>query len=155
MNVVHRAAVVVRIALGLLFIYASHSKILDPAAFSRTVYYYRLLPAEAVNVVAIVLPWIEVLVGVFLVVGFKLRGAALLASASMVIFLAAMTSALARGLNIDCGCFSADGGHGVDSTRVLQDVGLLAAAVFVYWSAIANRTPDRHPIASSPIQENS
>jgi uncharacterized membrane protein YphA (DoxX/SURF4 family) len=128
------AATVVRVLLGGLFIYASVSKILDPAGFSRTVFYYQLLPTSAVNLVAIILPWIELLVGVLLVIGIQVRGAAFVAAGSLIVFTAAMISALVRGLNIDCGCFSAAGGHGVDARRIAEEFVLIAAAAFVYWA---------------------
>jgi uncharacterized membrane protein YphA (DoxX/SURF4 family) len=147
------AAIVVRILLGILFIYASYPKILDPAGFSRTVYYYRLLPPAAVNLVAIVLPWIEILVGALLVIGFKVRGAALVATTSLLVFAAAMTSAYVRGLNIDCGCFSSTGGHGIDARRILEDVVLVGAAAFVYWAAAT--TSRLKANATSPIKEKS
>ena len=133
------AAIVVRILLGGLFIFASVSKILDPGGFARTVFYYRLLPVSAVNLIAIILPWIELVVGVLLVIGFKVRGAAFVAAASLIVFTAAMVSALARGLNIDCGCFSTSGGHGVDTRRIVEEIVLVAAAAFVYWTGARPR----------------
>lgn len=130
----------VRIALGAVFLYASVHKVISPAEFSRTVYHYQLLPAAAVNLVTIVLPWIEGLVGLCLILGVLVRGAAGLAAASLLVFLLAMSSALARGLNIDCGCFAAAGTQlGFD--RIVGDLVLLAAAAFLY------RESGRGPVA--------
>lgn len=121
----------VRIAVGAVFLYASVHKVIAPAEFSRTVYHYQLLPAAAVNLVAIVLPWIEGLVGLCLILGVKMRGAAAIAAVTLLVFLVAMGAALARGLNIDCGCFAASGTRlGFD--RIIGDLVLLAAAVFLF-----------------------
>jgi uncharacterized membrane protein YphA (DoxX/SURF4 family) len=120
-----------RVALGAVFLYASVHKVIAPAEFSRTVYHYQILPAAAVNLAAIVLPWVEGVVGLCLLLGIKMRGAAAIAALSLLVFLAAMGSALARGLNIDCGCFAAAGTElGVD--RLVGDLVLLTAAAYVY-----------------------
>jgi putative oxidoreductase len=127
-------AILFRLGLGGVFVAASVPKILDPAGFSRNVFHYEILPASLVNLVAVTLPWIELLVGLALIVGFRVRGAALVAMLSLVIFIAAMSSALARGLNIDCGCFKTSGTP-LGPQRILGDIGMLIAAVLVYrWS---------------------
>jgi len=121
----------VRVAVGAVFLYASVHKVIAPAEFSRTVYHYQLLPAAAINLIAIVLPWIEGVVGICLILGVKMRGAAGIAVVSLLVFLVAMGSALARGLNIDCGCFAAAGTKlGFD--RIVGDLVLLAAAALLY-----------------------
>lgn len=149
MTVQRRIAFLLRIILGALFIFASLSKIVDPAAFSRTVYHYQLLPGWVVNLVAIILPWIELLVGVLLVTGVRLGGALLVAITSLVVFLVAMSTALARGLNIDCGCFSASGTPlGID--RIIGDLVLIAACVFVYRASRIRHAP---PPTTSRVAE--
>jgi uncharacterized membrane protein YphA (DoxX/SURF4 family) len=145
-----------RVALGAVFLYASVHKVLEPAAFSRTVYHYQLLPPAAVNLVTIVLPWIEGLVGICLILGARVRGASALALVSLLLFLAAMSSALARGLNIDCGCFAAAGSKlGFD--RIVGDLVLLAAAAFVYRESVG--VPAPAPVlpglAPSSVKESS
>ncbi len=144
------------IALGAIFLYASVSKVIDPAAFSRTVYHYQLLPPAAVNLVAIVLPWIEALVGALLIFGLRVRGASLLAVITLILFLGAMSSALARGLNIDCGCFKAEGTKlGLD--RIIGDLVLLAAAFFVYRESARVPQPGREASGFMPssVKESS
>ena len=97
---------VTRLILGGVFIYASVDKILHPAAFSEAVYNYQLLPDALINLTAIVLPWLELLLGIALVSGVCLPGAAFLCSALLITFFGAMVFNLARGLDIHCGCFS-------------------------------------------------
>jgi uncharacterized membrane protein YphA (DoxX/SURF4 family) len=134
MSVRRIVLILLRIAVGGVFVAASVPKILDPAGFSRNIFHYEILPTKLVNAIAITLPWIELLVGLCLIVGFRVRGAALVAIVSLVVFTAAMSSALARGLNIDCGCFKTSGTP-LGPERILGDLVLLVAAVLVYrWS---------------------
>ena len=100
---------VARVFLGFLFLYASIEKILYPGAFAEIVYNYRILPDEMIHATAVVLPWLELLVGLFLILDIWLAGAVLVVNALFMVFLAAMAFNLARGLDIDCGCFSSDG----------------------------------------------
>ncbi len=108
---IHRDAgeyiiIIIRAFLGVLFIYASIHKILYPAAFAETVSNYQILPGYLVNIFAVVLPWLEIMVGICLVTGIFLHGATTLAFLMLATFFVALASTFARGLNIDCGCFS-------------------------------------------------
>jgi uncharacterized membrane protein YphA (DoxX/SURF4 family) len=98
--------VLVRIVLGALFIYSSMDKLANPGLFAKLIYYYRMLPGGWENLLAIFLPWLEFITGLLLVVGRFKRGASLLYSAMLVIFIIALSQALIRGLDISCGCFS-------------------------------------------------
>jgi len=97
---------VVRLILGGVFIYASVDKILHPASFAEAVYNYKILPDALINLTAIILPWLELLLGIFLVLGVWLPGAALLCNLLLVTFFVALVFNLARGLDIHCGCFT-------------------------------------------------
>jgi uncharacterized membrane protein YphA (DoxX/SURF4 family) len=101
--------VVARGFLGFVFLYASIDKILYPEAFAEIVYNYRILPDGMIHVTAVVLPWLELLLGLFLILDLWLGGAVLVANALFMVFLAAIALNIARGLDIDCGCFSSDG----------------------------------------------
>ncbi len=98
-----------RISLGVLFLYASYYKIVTPAAFAHEINNYRLLPPWAVNPLALVLPWIQAVCGVALLTDRMTRGASVLLVIMMGFFQAAVASALVRGLNVSCGCFHAGG----------------------------------------------
>ncbi len=95
----------VEIALGALFVAAALPKILDPPAFAHMIYNYRMVPGGLVNVMALVLPWCELLAGLGLILGLLRGGASLLITASLVVFVAAIGFNLARGNAIICGCF--------------------------------------------------
>ena len=94
-----------QLALGAIFVAAAVPKILDPPSFAHRVYNYRLLPGAAVNAAALVLPWIELLAGLALVVGFWKRTAAGIAGVLLLVFVMALAINLARRNPVECGCF--------------------------------------------------
>ncbi|MEW6258939.1 MAG: cation diffusion facilitator family transporter [Thermodesulfobacteriota bacterium] len=101
-----------RIGLGIVWIWASIDKLMHPGGFAEIVYNYRLLPDMAVNAVAIVLPSFEILLGLFLVIGVWVPGAAFGSLFLMSVFLMAIGYNLYRGLDIHCGCFSTSASEG-------------------------------------------
>lgn len=122
-----------RWALGFVFIYAAIEKIAQPELFARDIANYRLLPLLAVNIVAISLPWVELLVGLALIADVRRRGAALLIGAMLIVFIVAITAALARGLDISCGCFGTATASKVGWTRLVEDFAMLFAAIALYY----------------------
>ena len=116
--------VVFRIVLGGLFVYAGAVKIAEPLGFAQDIRNYRLVGQSLSFVAAVVLPWLEVLAGAFLVAGIWKRGAALVISGLLVFFIVLTLVTMARGIDVDCGCFgslSRKSGWGV----VLEDLGML------------------------------
>ena len=100
---------VLRIGLGLLFVYASLYKIISPTAFARQIFNYQILPVWGINPVANVLPWIQFLCGIALLSNRWVKGASFLLFGMMIVFQGGVASALIRGLSISCGCFSSGG----------------------------------------------
>lgn len=94
-----------RVALGVVFIAASLEKIQDPEAFARNIANYRLVPFPFIHVVAIVLPWLEIIAGSLLVLGIWVRANAALTVGLLLVFVFAISQALLRHLDISCGCF--------------------------------------------------
>ncbi len=127
------AATAARLLLGVVLVVAGALKMPDPAAAERAVRAYRLLPEALVGPVAFGLPVVEIVVGLALLVGVRVRGAALASAALMAVFLAAVGSAWARGLQIDCGCFGGGGQVAAGQTgypgEVARDVGLLLVSL--------------------------
>ena len=115
-----------RLVVGGVFIYASLDKLVHPAAFAEVIHHYRLVPIPLLHLSAHLLPVVEMVCGVALVLGIRQRGAALLTAVLTVIFMAAITSALIRNLDISCGCFNTDGGHAVGLDLLWRDGILLA-----------------------------
>ena len=94
----------VRLAMAAVFISAAIPKIQAPDLFAASVHPYELLPAWGVNTVALVLPWLELFIGVLLALGVWWRASAVWMVLLMVVFMAGFLSATARGLHIACGC---------------------------------------------------
>jgi putative oxidoreductase len=94
-----------RILLGGLFVFAGATKVYDPGAFTIELQRYQAVPWIIGALLAIYLPWLEVLAGAFLLFRKIEWGALLVITLLLFIFTAALTSAMLRGLNIDCGCF--------------------------------------------------
>lgn len=123
---------VARLLLGGLLIYAGAIKLPDGSQFAEAIANYRLLPAQANQLLAILLPWTEVLVGLLLIFGVWVRASALLALLMFLAFTAAVISALARGLDIDCGCFGTDTATRVGlHTLLIEAAGILLAVYLV------------------------
>jgi len=101
-------ATIVRFALGMLFLVASVEKIADPNAFAQSIDNYRIFPHSVDLAVASILPWLELLCGLGLLFGIATRGSAFLAVLMLLGFTLAVASALVRGLDISCGCFTQD-----------------------------------------------
>jgi len=96
---------VFRLVLGGLFIYAGAVKVLDPLDFAQDIRNYRLVGQSLSFIAAIVLPWLEILAGAFLIAGLWRRGAALVITGLLVFFIVLTAVTMARGLDVDCGCF--------------------------------------------------
>lgn len=127
-----------RVALGVVWIVAGASKVTDLAGSVRSVRAYRVLPEWAEPLVGAGLPFVEIALGMLLVIGFGVRLCALVSAALLVIFIAGIVSASARGLQIDCGCFGGGGELGAgEQTRygaeIARDIGLLAMAGALAW----------------------
>ncbi len=148
---------VLGIVLGVVFLYASHDKILAPKKFAQIVYHYQILgPSQSLgfsyaNVWAVVLPWIEVVVGLALITGLWRREAALIAGALLAVFIGSVGWAMGQGIDIaNCGCFtvSEDGGRAAGWGLIAGDTVLLAmAAVLAFVQPVksAAAAPDHGP----------
>jgi uncharacterized membrane protein YphA (DoxX/SURF4 family) len=105
----------------------------DMATFAQAVANYHVPPRALANLVAITLPWIELLAGGLLVVGIWKRASAWVITAMMVVFLAAIGWALAHGYDIRCGCFGTVDARKVGLTALAEDFMLLAMAAWLAW----------------------
>ena len=125
-----------RAILGGVFVYASIDKILNPLAFAEAVYNYQILPGELTNITAIILPWLELMLGGFLIAGIWLPGSVLISNVLLVGFFGALLFNLARGLDIHCGCFStsqqATGGYCI-CLYVIRDGMFLIVSLYLFF----------------------
>lgn len=128
-----------RLLMGGVFVYASIDKITRPQAFAETIFNYQILPDALVNGSALILPWLELLAGAALVLNIRPRAAVGWLNVLLVVFIAALSYNLARGMNVECGCFHAgtavtDQSYMIET--ILRDVALLAAGIWL-WIALA------------------
>lgn len=124
---------VARLGLAAVFLIAGGLKVTDLAASGRAVNAYKLMSYDTAKVVGAVQPFLEIALGLLLLIGLAVRLSAAIAAVVLVIFIAGIVSAWARGLQIDCGCFSKGGeltgGRTAEyGIEILRDVGFLALA---------------------------
>jgi len=117
-----------QIILGLLFLIASLAKIVDVTSLASQVHNFRLLPFWSEHLVAMTLPWIELVAGLALVLGIRPRAGAWLTGVLLAGFTAGIALAMARGLNFECGCFGTADGTRVGWTKLGENLGMLALA---------------------------
>ena len=119
-----------RLFLAGVFIYASLDKIMNPGPFAQAVFNYQVLPGELVNLTALILPWLELILGVCLLSDRWTMGASGLAAILMLTFMGLIFFNLARGLDISCGCFSTKPEEGpMDKLTLLRDALFLVLAL--------------------------
>lgn len=128
-----------RLALGAVWLWAAVAKIADPDASVRAVGAYHILPTTLVKPIGWGLPFAELALAVLLIGGVGTRYAAMASLALLAVYVAAVGSAWARGLQIDCGCFGG-GGFAADVTwrnyaiEIGRDTGFALLAVWlVIW----------------------
>jgi putative oxidoreductase len=126
------AALIFRLYLGGLFIYASLYKINYTAEFAETIASYQLVPYWGVNLLAVILPWIELISGILLIVGIRTRTASAVIGCLLFLFTLGILYNLALGSEISCGCFqSLD--DPISGWTVLRDLVWLAMAAQVFF----------------------
>jgi len=136
-----------RWVLGLTFIYASYHKIFAPADFAKIVYGYDLFPNDALNLIAIILPFIELIAGLALILGIYPRSAVLIINGMLTAFIIVLSINLIRGHEFNCGCFSAkDAGYfsSSESTIVRDIIYFLFGLQIFLFSGIRKACIRRH-----------
>ncbi|MFI0013670.1 DoxX family protein [Streptomyces sp. JUS-F4] len=133
-------ALTARIALAVVWCWAGWAKIQDPAASPYALRAYRVLPESLVDPVGYGIPALELTLALLLLAGLRVRLGGTLSALLLLGFLAAIVSAWARGLSIDCGCFGGGGEVDPGDTQyvqeVLRDLGLLLpSGLLIRWPA--------------------
>lgn len=123
--------VAIRIVLGIVFIFAAVSKVAEPELFARSISNYKLLPIFLVNILAIILPWIELCAGLLLIFGVSVKENSAVLSGLLSVFIIAIIISLIRGLDIECGCFGTVDGAKVGIQKILENIGLLLAGLIL------------------------
>ena len=123
-----------RLILSYIFISASIGKILSPEDFSVAIQNYKILPEILTNIPAIILPWVELYCGVFILLGIFPRASAASLIVLTTIFIIAISSAMLRGLDISCGCFDpSDETDKIGISKIIEDIIYLALALYCYF----------------------
>jgi hypothetical protein len=123
-----------RFILGGVFVYASFDKVLHPAAFAEAVYNYQILPNGLINLTAIILPCLELVLGIFLIINFWMPGTVVMINLLLMTFIGALLFNISRGLNINCGCFSTTAAeNSMNILTVVRDTSFLAIAVYLLY----------------------
>jgi uncharacterized membrane protein YphA (DoxX/SURF4 family) len=120
-----------RLIVAGVFLYAAVPKLADPAAFAEAIDNYHVLPASLVGPFAAILPLLEIVTACALVAGVGARGAAIVAGAMLLAFVVAMAQAMARGIDLECGCFGAETRAEVGWPAIGRNVLLIALCVLV------------------------
>jgi len=121
---------VLRIALGAIFIYAGYVKLKDPwQLFAAGVASYEVLPIRAVEIVARTLPWFEVAIGVVMISGYFFRTSTTIITAMLAVFFTLIVRAYLQGKEINCGCFG--GNEPISPLTMLRDGSMLAGSLFL------------------------
>jgi len=118
---------IARILIGGILIYASINKIVDSEGFARSIDNYHILPFGLENSMAVILPWLELTIGICLILGVFVDGAAFLVIIMMTVFIFAITYAILSGFNIECGC-GLKPGELVGIQKIIEDVTYLILA---------------------------
>lgn len=126
-----------RVVLGAVLVLAGALKVTSPKASADAVHAYQVLPYDIGTYVGYALPIVEILVGLLIIVGLFTRAGAGFGTVLMVVFIAGISQAWARGISIDCGCFGGGGTVAADQTsyglEIARDVGLAACGAWLVW----------------------
>jgi len=131
----------VQLALGIFFVAASLPKLVDPPSFAHMIYNYRIVPGALVNLMALTMPWIELLSGLALILGIWKDAARTIIAALLLVFIVAISINLARNNAIDCGCFDVTAAGKSHEERiadmhfvVIRDLGMLLMCAQLWWA---------------------
>ena len=125
---------ILKLVLGLTFIWASLHKIINPGEFARIIYGYGVFPEITINVIAIFLPYVECITGICLITGVLPKSSLAIINGLLVGFILLIGFNLFRGHTFDCGCFSVSDTQTVGSawSLLIRDVFLLAAGIYLW-----------------------
>ena len=140
-RVLDAVGTVARLGLAAVWIASGAIKLFDPHGTVASVKAYELVPDSLVSLVAAVLPFLELALGLLLLLGVGVRIVAVLSAVVLLVYIAGIAQSWARGLTIDCGCFGGGGQVAVGQTHypqeILRDTGFLLLAV---WLTVRART---------------
>jgi uncharacterized membrane protein YphA (DoxX/SURF4 family) len=131
MKIADIAVLVLRVGIGLVFIVAGLSKIGHATEFAAQIAGFRLLPQPVIAPMALALPFLELMLGGYLVIGLFTRASAWTAALLLALFDAAIASAVVRGMTVSCGCFGPNDTTVTTWAEVARDAVLVVIAIVV------------------------
>ena len=120
--------VTTRIILGAVFLWASFGKILEPGDFARSISNYHIVPFGIENIVALILPWLELLIGMGLILGIMVDGSVQISAILLIMFILMIGQAMLRGFNIECGCGLKEG-EMIGLNKILENIVFLGEPI--------------------------
>ncbi|MFC2130511.1 MauE/DoxX family redox-associated membrane protein [Bacteroidota bacterium] len=144
-----------RIILGAIFLIAATSKIADPSGFAGEIANYKIVPQFMNNILAITLPWIELVCALFIITGIRLKSTTAILGVLLIVFNIAIFIALAKGLNINCGCHTKIMAEQVGWQKLLENAGLFLCAVYIFYSRGAKLTLENYIFKKTAIAKMS
>lgn len=130
-KIIEAAVLVVRVVLGAIFVVAGASKVGHAAEFAQQIAAFRLLPQPVIAPMALALPFLEILLGGYLIIGLFTRVAGWVATLLLLVFDGAIASAVLRGMTLNCGCFGTHDSTVTTWAEVARDAVFVLLAVFV------------------------
>ena len=125
-------SLIIRLIIGGIFIFFAIGKIADSTLFAKEISNYRIMPEFSLSIMSLSLPWIELICGLFLMSGIRLRSSAMICGVLTIIFIIAIGSAMFRGLDINCGCFSEVKVY-VGWPKIIEDSFILIGLIQIYF----------------------
>ena len=125
----HWLLLTARVILSLVFIFAGIEKISDPESFAVAIINYRIFPIFTVNLIAIILPWLELIAGLLLLLGISIKENSAIILTLMSVFTLLIIAAVLRGLDIECGCFGTSDSREVGILKIFENLFLILLSI--------------------------
>lgn len=122
---------ILRTFIGILFIFYGVAKIADPAQFANEIGNYGMTPDFITQLMALIIPWAEMIIGVLLLFGIYQRENGLLATGLMILFTFAVIFAFASGLDISCGCSGSNASQKVGWLKIFENIGIIILTTII------------------------
>ena len=134
-----------RYFLGFIFIYASLDKIVDPISFSSNIDNYHITPIAINNMIALLIPWVELFIVLGLIFNKYIKGSIMIMLVLLILFIMMLSQAYYRGIDIHCGCFKAIQDSNVKDLmdgmlkRIIEDIVFLCMCVYLYFIYVRDK----------------
>ncbi len=133
---------IIRVLIALLFIITGAGKIAEPLQFSVAIMKYQIFGLVFANLIAIYIPWLELIVGILLLFGIYIKENVLFIDIMLLLFNVLIITAIIMGLNIDCGCYGSSGAMKVGFTKLLTNFGIIVLSLPLLFAPLITKIDD-------------